>query len=73
MISILAPSATPRALVNLLSKEITQAVKHRDVVQRYTTLGIDPAGSTPEECAVRDRADLEKYAKVVKAVGVKAE
>ena len=73
VIGILAPSATPRALVNLLSKEITQAVKHRDVVQRYTTLGIDPAGSTPEECAVRDRADLEKYAKVVKAVGVKAE
>ncbi|MEQ1775947.1 MAG: tripartite tricarboxylate transporter substrate binding protein [Burkholderiales bacterium] len=73
VIGILAPSGTPRSLVNLLSKEIAQAVKHRDVVQRYTTLGIDPVGSTPEEYTAQNRADLEKYAKVVKAAGLKAE
>jgi len=73
VIGILAPSGTPRALVNLLSKEIAQAVKHGEVVKRYTTLGIDPVGSTPEEYTAQNRTDLEKYAKVVKAAGLKAE
>ena len=73
VIGILAPSATPRAIVNLLSIAIGQAVRHRDVAQRYSTLGIDPVGSTPEEYAAQNRTDFEKYAKVVKVAGLKAE
>ena len=73
VIGILAPSATPRAIINLISSSIAQAVRHPEVVQRYTTLGIDPVGSTPEEYAAQNRTDLEKYAKVVKAAGLKAE
>ena len=73
VIGILAPSATPRALVNLLSSSIAQAVRHQDVVQRYTTLGIDPVGSTPEEYAAQNRTDFVKYAKVVKAARLNAE
>ena len=73
VIGILAPSATPRAIVNLLSASIAQAVRHRDIVQRYTTLGIDPVGSSPEEYAAQNRTDFVKYAKLVKAAGVKAE
>ena len=73
VIGILAPAATPRAIVNLLSSSIAQAVQHRDVAQRYTTLGIDAVGSTPEAYAAQNRADFAKYAKAVKAAGVKAE
>ena len=73
VIGILAPAATPRAIVNLVSSSIAQAVRHPEVVQRYTTLGIDPVGSTPEEYAAQNRTDFVKYAKVVKLAGVKAE
>jgi len=73
VIGILAPSATPRAIVYLLSNAIAQAVHHREVTQRYTVLGIEPLGSTPEEYAAQNRIDIEKYAKVVKAAGVRAE
>ena len=73
VIGILAPAATPRAIVNHLSDAIAQAVRHPEVAQRYTTLGIDPVGSTPEEYAEQNRADFEKYAKAVRAAGVKAE
>ena len=73
VIGILAPAATPRAIVNLLSSSIAQAVQHRDVAQRYTTLGIDAVGGTPEAYAAQNRADFAKYAKAVKAAGVKAE
>jgi tripartite-type tricarboxylate transporter receptor subunit TctC len=73
VIGILAPAATPRAVVSLLSNAIAQAVHHREVAQRYTTLGIDPVGSTPDEYAAQNRIDVEKYAKVVKTANVRAE
>jgi tripartite-type tricarboxylate transporter receptor subunit TctC len=57
----------------LLSNAIAQAVHHRDVAQRYLTLGIDPVGSSPEAYAAQNRTDVEKYARVVKAAGVRAE
>lgn len=73
VIGILAPQATPRAIVQQLSAAIAQAVHHPDVAQRYTTLGIDAVGSSPEAYARQNRVDLEKYAKAVKAAGIRAE
>jgi tripartite-type tricarboxylate transporter receptor subunit TctC len=73
VIGILAPQATPRAIVNQLSAAIAQAVRHPEVAQRYTTLGIDAVGSTPEAYAAQNRVDLEKYARAVKTARIKAE
>ena len=73
VIGIMAPAAAPRTVVNMLSTSIAQAVRDRDVAQRYTTLGIDPVGSSPEEYAAQNRVDVAKYAQVVKMAGVKAE
>ncbi len=73
VIGIMAPAATPRAIVNWLSTNIAQAVRHRDVDARYATLGIDPVGSSPEDYVTQNRTDIEKYARVVKMAGLKAE
>jgi tripartite-type tricarboxylate transporter receptor subunit TctC len=73
VIGILAPQATPRAIISLLSNAIAQAVRHPEVAQRYTTLGIDAVGSTPEAYAEQNRVDVEKYARAVKAARIKAE
>ena len=73
VIGILAPAATPRVVVGLLSNAIAQAVRHRDVASRYNTLGIDAVGSSPEEYAAQNRVDVEKYARVVKASGIKSD
>ena len=73
VIGIMAPAAAPRAIVNQLSAAIAQAVHHAEVSQRYTTLGIDPVGSTPEEYTAQNRIDVLKYAKAVMAAGLKAE
>jgi tripartite-type tricarboxylate transporter receptor subunit TctC len=48
-------------------------VRHAEVAQRYSTLGIDAVGSTPEAYAAQNRIDVDKYAKAVKAAGIKAE
>lgn len=70
-IGVLATAGTPKAIVDRLSAEIAKAVRHPDTVQRFTNLGIEIVGGTPEEYAAIIRSGLEKYAKVVKAANVK--
>lgn len=72
-IGVLAPAKTPKAIVNRIAAAITKAVHHPDTASRYTALGIDPVGNTPEEYAAQIRIDIAKYAKAVKASGVKVE
>ena len=72
-IGVLAPAKTPKAVISRLAGAISRAVLHPDTVSRYTTLGIDPVGNTPEQYAAQTRLDIAKYAKAVKASGVKVE
>ena len=68
---MMAPAGTSREIVNLLQRETAKALKAPDVVERLKTLGLDPVGNTPEEHAAQLKADLERWAKVVKAAKVK--
>ena len=70
-IGLLAPAGTPREIIQRLAAEMTKVLKQPDVVQRFTQLGIDPVGSTPEAYAALNKADYEKYAGLVKASGAK--
>ena len=70
-IGMLAPAGTPRDLINRLSADVAKAVKQQDVVQRFGQLGIDPVGSSPEAYGALNKADYEKYARLVKASGAK--
>ena len=70
-IGLLAPAGTPREIIQRLASEMAKVVKQSDVVQRFTQLGIDPVGSTPQEYAALNKADYEKYARLVKASGAK--
>ena len=72
-IGILAPARTPRAVVTRLASGIANAVQHPEVVQRFSTLGIDAVGSTPEAYAAQIRIDIVRYARVVKTSGAKVE
>jgi tripartite-type tricarboxylate transporter receptor subunit TctC len=73
LIGVLAPARTPRQVVARLSEGIAAATRHAEVAQRFTALGIDPVGSTPEAYLAQTRTDIVKYARVVKSAGVKVE
>ena len=73
LIGVLAPAGTPRAVISRLATAIAAAVAHPDVAQRFKALGIDPVGSTPEAYAAQIRTDIVRYARVVKAAGVKVD
>ena len=70
---VLAPAATPRAIVKALNDAFARALQAPDVLQRLQALGMNAAASTPEEFDTQIRADYALWGKVVKAAGVKAE
>ena len=72
-IGVLAPAGTPGAIVQKLATELARAVRHPDTVKRFTQLGIDVVGSTPQEYAAKIRAANQKFSELVRIAGVKAD
>jgi tripartite-type tricarboxylate transporter receptor subunit TctC len=67
---ILAPAATPRAIVDRLHREIVAALRNPEVLAQLTAQGIEPVGNAPEEFAKIIRADLAKWSQVLRRAGV---
>ena len=59
--------------IEKLSAALGRAVKRPEAIQRLTTLGMEPVGSTPDELAARMRADIARYTQAVKISGAKVE
>jgi tripartite-type tricarboxylate transporter receptor subunit TctC len=70
---LMAPAGTPRPLVDLLNAEVHRILALPDVKERFSGLGADPMPSTPERFGAVMRADAEKWGKVIRDAGVKAE
>jgi tripartite-type tricarboxylate transporter receptor subunit TctC len=70
---IFTPAGTPRDIVEKLHAEFTRALADREVRDRMLALGAEPVGNTPAEFAAYIRAEADKYARVIKASGAKAD
>lgn len=70
---IWAPASTPSAIVQRISKEIAGIVRLPEVRQQFLALGAEPVGNTPEEFGAFTRAELAKWAQVVKQSGAKVD
>lgn len=66
-----APAGTPKAIVDLLARTANAALQAEEVRTAFAPQGIDVIGSTPEEFAAHVRAEIDKWAKVVEAAGLK--
>jgi tripartite-type tricarboxylate transporter receptor subunit TctC len=73
LVGIVAPAATPKDLVARISADIAKAVKSSDLTGRMKQQGMEPIGSTPEQFDALIRSEIEKWAKVVKLSGAKAD
>jgi tripartite-type tricarboxylate transporter receptor subunit TctC len=69
----LVPAKTPRPVVERLNKEIAGALSLPDIKEFLFKQGLDAAPSTPEAFGAYDKAEMEKWPKVIKAAGVKIE
>ncbi len=67
---ILAPAGTPKEIIDKLSKEIARILNLPDIRHRLAALEMYPFISTPEQFAALMKADMAKYAKVIKAANI---
>jgi len=68
---LMAPIRTPREIVARLNAEVDKIIKSPDLQTRFVNDGLEPIGGTQEEFGKFIRAEIEKYAKVIKAAGLK--
>ena len=70
---VFAPAGTPKDIVARLNAEIVKALKSADVQQKLHALGVEPVGSSVEAFTAFVRAEVPKWAKVVKESGATAD
>ena len=72
-IALLAPAATPAAIVQKVGADVKDAVAQSDVKERLISQGAVPQASTPQELQALINADLARYGKIIREKGLKAE
>src|SRR5688572_25076561 len=68
---ILAPARTPKAIVARLNETIVQILKSPQARERYANVGAEIRYNSPEAFQAVIRAETAKWAKVVKAAGIR--
>ena len=71
--AVLAPAATPKAIVDRVASELIRIVKSDEVRGKMLSQYFSAAGTAPEALAGLMKSERERWAKVIKAAGVKPE
>lgn len=70
---IVAPAATPREISTKLNDVVSRALRTNDMIERLARAGAEPVGLGPDQFAVHIKAEIDKWARVIKAAGIEAE
>jgi tripartite-type tricarboxylate transporter receptor subunit TctC len=70
-LGLAAPPRTPRAIIDRLNSELRRALELSDVKQWLAESGVLAGPSSPEELQRRIEAEIELYAKIAQANGIK--
>lgn len=67
---IVVPAATSRDIVARLHAETLRALQTTELKERFTALGVEAVGSSPDQFGRYIRAEIEKWGKLVRAIGL---
>ena len=70
---LLAPAGTPQSTIDKLNEEIRQIQQSPDVPEWLARQGLEPYYLPPDRFSALVKTDIEKWGKVVRESGIKAE
>jgi tripartite-type tricarboxylate transporter receptor subunit TctC len=70
---VFVPAGTPKAIVDKIAADIKRLMAQPETAKRVQDLGFDIVTSTPAEFTLQVKSEIEKWGKVIKASGLKAE
>ena len=70
---LLAPAGTPRPIVDKVHQQAVKIAAMPDVREKLAQIGLDTTGEGPDAMAAIIKADIAKWAKVIKDANIKAE
>ncbi len=68
-----APASTPESIIRRLNREIVDYINLEDVKNRLFKAGIEVVGSSPGELAELMKSDMNKFGKIIKDAGIRAD
>jgi tripartite-type tricarboxylate transporter receptor subunit TctC len=67
---LIAPKGTPRAIVDVVAREATKAMRSPEMTKNLAAEGSDAVGGTPEEFAAHIRAEQAQWSRVIGTAGI---
>jgi tripartite-type tricarboxylate transporter receptor subunit TctC len=71
--AIFVPAGVPKPIIDRLHEEIMKILQTTEMQDKLKSLGMQPSNRTPDQVAAFQKAEVEKWAQVIKAAGIKLE
>jgi len=72
-LGLMAPAATPKPIIDELNSAVNKVINSPDIKENWAKQGAVPMGMTPDQFGKFVRADIQKWAKLVKETGMKVQ
>ena len=70
---LLAPKGTPKAIIDLLNRELKASLATPEVTAFMSSAGIEVVGSTPAQMDTHYREERDRWARIIKEIGAKVD
>jgi tripartite-type tricarboxylate transporter receptor subunit TctC len=65
--AVLAPAGMPQPIMTRLNGQVNAALNHRETMEQFVDMGVEPTPSTPQQADAHIRAEVERWLKTLKA------
>jgi tripartite-type tricarboxylate transporter receptor subunit TctC len=71
--AMFAPVRTPEAIINRLNREVVLILRRAEIREKFLSIGVEPAGTSPEELTATVKSEMARLGKVIRDAGIKPE
>ena len=71
--AMFAPAKTPAAIINRLNQEIIAVMNQDGIRDRLLRAGLEIVGNSPDELAATVRSEMNKWGRLIRETGMRAE